>query len=60
MYLFNSSSKKTLCISGHSWNLKFKQGTNDLFVVCSICGHAEKVRYQSDYQKQILLEDFFR
>jgi hypothetical protein len=59
MFLFSVSSKKTLCVGRHSWDFKFKQGTKEPFVVCEICGHAEKVRCQSDYQKQVLLERFF-
>jgi len=60
MWVLRRSENKKCSIAGHFWVLKFKQGTKEPFVVCSVCGHSEKVSYQSDYQKQILLEKFFK
>ena len=56
--LYNQKNKK--CSSQHDWRLKFKQGTRELFVVCVICDHKEKVTWYSDYQEQILCKEFLK
>jgi len=56
--LTNKKYKK--CSNSHFWRLKFKQHSQEPFVVCVRCNHAEKIHWYSDYQKQIVLEDFFK
>ena len=56
--LYTPKNKK--CSNEHYWRPKFKQGTRELFVVCAICNHAEKVHWYSDYQEQVLSEEFLK
>ena len=55
-------SKKThkKCSNQHVWVPKFKQGTRDLYVVCVVCDHKEKVTWYSDYQELVLSEEFLK
>lgn len=59
MFILSRSQNKK-CSDKHIWRPKFKQGTNELFVVCAICNHTEKVSYYSDYQAQSVMEMFFK
>jgi len=59
-FLIDPPYKKKFCCDRHDWRLKFQQGTNDLFVVCILCNHAERVSWQNDYQKQVVLEELFK
>ena len=58
--LFLCPRKNKKCSGQHVWRPKFKQGTKELYVVCAVCDHKEKVTWYSDYQKQILIEEFFK
>jgi hypothetical protein len=60
MYYLNTLRTKTLCIDGHQWKLKFQRGTNDPFVVCARCNHAERVYWYSDYQQQVITKEFLK
>ena len=59
MWLLDIKKHKK-CSGQHVWRPKFKQGTKELYVVCVVCKNKEKVTWYSDYQKQILLEEFFK
>lgn len=53
-----SNSKHKKCSNQHVWRPKFKQGTRELFVVCVVCDHKEKVTWYSDSQEQSFIENF--
>ena len=59
MWILKQTKNKN-CSDDHFWALKFKQGTNEPFVVCVRCKHTEKIHWHSDYQKQIVLEEFLK
>ena len=59
MWILNTRKYKK-CTNKHDWALKFKQGSNEPFVVCLRCNSSEKIHLHSDYQEQIVLEDFFK
>ena len=46
------------CSNKHCWKIKFKQGTNEPFVVCAYCNTHEPIRWDSDVQRQSILEKF--
>ena len=54
-----SKRKHKKCSGEHVWRPKFKQGIRELFVVCVICDHKERVSWYSGYQEQGLSEKFF-
>jgi len=57
MWILSNNNHKKYS-NKHVWRLKFKQGTRELFVVCVICSHKEKVTWYSDYQEQVLSKEF--
>jgi len=59
MWLLDIKKHKK-CSGQHVWRPKFKQGTKELYVVCVVCDHKEKVHWYSDYQEQVLSKDFFK
>ena len=57
MWILSKNNHKK-CSNQHVWRPKFKQGTRELFVVCVVCEHKEKVTWYSDFQRQSFLESF--
>jgi len=53
MYLINYPSKKSFCNNDHYWRLRFKQGTNEPYVVCAYCDHAEMIHLDCELAVEV-------